>query len=447
MAANSTDELQLWQTVSPVEFKPKLASSNDEQALLISVRQGDGFPIAGGQISHAIAARATHMLLDCSAQATQIRYQIDGTWEQLPPLDRESGDGMLYAIKQLCQMNPADRRSAQKGQVQVKVGKQKFGLLVQSQGVSSGERVIFRFEPEELPFSKLADLGMRDKMVEQFKQCLNSGGTTVLISASKGEGLTTLWNVSINAADRLIRDFQSFEPEETPEPEIINISPNLFGGNTGKTELELVNRMILREPDVLMFPNPPQPESLEACLQQVQAADRQVIHRLVADNAMTALLTFMGRYPACQSMIAATIGGVVHGRLVRRLCDNCKVGFEPPPALLKQLGIPAGRVPMLYQPFVAPPIEHQVDENGRPAPIEPCQVCEGRGYFGRIGLYELLRPGDQFRDALTKTQDGGQLAAIAKAEGHRTLQAEAVLTLARGLTSLDELKRIFAKRS
>jgi type II secretory ATPase GspE/PulE/Tfp pilus assembly ATPase PilB-like protein len=132
--------------------------------------------------------------------------------------------------------------------------------------------------------------------------------------------------------------------------------------------------------------------------------------------------------------------------LVRRLCDNCKVGFEPSPQLLQQLGIPAGRVPMLYQPFIPPPIEQQVDENGRPAPITPCHVCSGRGYFGRVAIFEMLVPGDQLRAALLKTQDLAQLGQIAKAEGHRGAQAEAILTVARGLTGLDELKRAFAAR-
>ena len=101
---------------------------------------------------------------------------------------------------------------------------------------------------------------------------------------------------------------------------------------------------------------------------------------------------------------------------------------------------------MLYRPFVPPPIEQQVDENGRPAPIEPCQACNGRGYLGRIAIYELLIPGEKLKAALLKTQDINKLTQIAKSEGHRSMQAESVLTVARGLTSLDELKKAFAKR-
>ncbi|MEP2076173.1 MAG: hypothetical protein ABJJ13_22095, partial [Rhodopirellula bahusiensis] len=87
----------------------------------------------------------------------------------------------------------------------------------------------------------------------------------------------------------------------------------------------------------------------------------------------------------------------------------------------------------------------EIKGDGRPAPITPCPVCNSRGYHGRIGLYELLTPGPQLKAALAKSQDAGQLTAIAKSEGFRPVQSEAVLTVARGLTSLDELKRAFAK--
>jgi type II secretory ATPase GspE/PulE/Tfp pilus assembly ATPase PilB-like protein len=440
------EEIQLWQTVAPVEFAPRIPERTEAQALLITTRQGPGYEIAAGQLAHAIQSRATHVLMDFSQSACALRYQVDGSWEQLPPLDRESGDAMLYAFKQLCLMNPADRRSAQTGKCGLKVVKEKFNLALQSQGVPTGERVLARIETEKIPFSRMADLGMRDKMVESLKEKLDSDGNIVLITAPKGEGLTTTWVTAVNAADRLVRDYQSLEAEENPEPEIINIGQHYFGGDTGLTQAELLRKLILKEPDVFMFPEFPQPDAFGTGLEQIDKRQIQLYMRMVADSAMEALVRLISQYREQAPAICQFVGSVLSQKLVRRLCDNCKVGFEPTPQLLKQLAIPAGRVAMLYQPFVPPPIEQQVDENGRPAPITPCHVCEGRGYFGRIAIFELLTPGDQLRAALRKTQDLSQLNQIAKSEGHRGIQAEAVLTVARGLTSLDELKRVFAKK-
>ncbi len=437
---------QLWQTVAPVEFTPKLDDNTQAQALLIRARQGAGYEVAAGQVSHALHSRATQVLLDFTASGSAIRYQIDGQWEQLPPLDRETGDAMLIALKQLCSLNPADRRSAQAGSVKVKLQKTKLELFLRSQGVPTGERVLLRMESSDVPFDSLSEIGMRDKMVAAFRGSLNDDSNIVLITAPKTEGLTTTWNVSINAADRLVRDFQSFEDEARLEPEIININPNLYGGSTGLTQSETVRKAILKEPDVFLFPELVEPGTFEMAMKQVTGNEKKIITRLVAGGAVEGLARLIAKYPAQRQTISKSISCVTGQRLVRRLCDNCKLGFQPPPQLLQQLGIPQGRVALLYQPFVPPPIEEQVDENGRPAPITPCHSCQGRGYLGRIGIFELLTPGPKLRDALTKTQDVGQLTAIAKSEGFHNVQTEAVLTVARGLTSLDELKRAFARK-
>ena len=439
------EEPQIWQTATPVEFIPHIDERTEAQALLIGTRQGAGYEVAAGQLGHALSSRATHLLMDYSQNACAMRYQIDGAWEQLPPLDRETGDAMLYALKQLCLLNPTDRRSAQTGKCGLKLVKEKYTLTIQAQGVASGERVLAKFEPVKVPFKRLSDLGMRDKMIATLKEKLDSEGTIILVTAPKTEGMTSTWGTTISAADLYIRDFQSFENQKQPEPETINITPNFFDGDTGLTEPEMLSKAILKEPDVILFPELPQPESMQLAIKQVEKNQKQIYTRMIANNALAGLVQLLPKYRESAGQIVKHITAVTCQKLVRRLCDKCKVGFEPQPQLLKQLGIPAGRVAMLYKPFVPPPIEQQVDENGRPAPIIPCDVCNGRGYFGRIAIFELLTPGDKLRATLMKTQDMGKLTQVAKAEGHRGLQSEAVLTVARGLTSLEELKRIFAK--
>ena len=253
-------EIQLWQTVEPVEFIPRIKDQSESQSLLIQTRQAVGYSVAGGQLAHAIQARATHMLLDYTKAACAIRYQVDGAWEQLPAMERELGDAMLVALKQLCLMNATDRRSTQSGKLGLKVVKEKFSLSLQSRGTPTGEQVMARIEPDKVPFQRMADLGMRDKMYAQFKESLDAHGNNILITAPKSEGLTTTWNIAMEAADKLVRDFQSFEHQDNPEPEIININPNFFGGDTEKDLPSVVKSAILKEPDVLIFPELPDPE-------------------------------------------------------------------------------------------------------------------------------------------------------------------------------------------
>jgi len=444
--AAADQEVQIWQTANPATLTPRIDDKSQQQAVLISARQGAGYPVATGQIGHAIQSRATHLMLVYTQAACAIQYQIDGQWEQLPPLTREVGDAMLITLKQICQLNPADRRSAQSGKCEAKVNKDKYKLTLQSQGTATGERVLIRLEAEKVPFNVLGELGMRDTMIDQLREALNSETSTVLIGSPRGMGLSSTWHVAINAADRLIRDFQALELETEKETEIINIAPNFYGGSTGLEPSELIRKMILKEPDVFVFPSIPDDETLLAALNQAANNEKQVIARVTANSAVEACVKMCAQYPKSAKYFASTVKAVLNQRMVRRLCEDCKQGFQPQPALLKKLGIPPGRVALLYQAFVMPPIEQQVDANGKPAPIAPCKSCQGRSYYGRVGIFELLRPGPQFKSALLKTQDVAQLTKIAQAEGFRGLQSEAILTVARGLTSLDELKRVFAPK-
>ncbi len=437
-------ELQPWQLFPPVELVPLIDDKTAQQSHLILVRQTPGFPVAGGQVSHAMASRANQVLLDYTQQGVGIRYMVDGLWEQVPPLARDAGDAMLVSLKMLAMLNAQDRRTSQNGKLQMKLGRAKWTVTVQSQGVPTGERVLIRLEPDSSPFQTLADLGMREKMIDTYRSMLNASNGLVLVSAPKGLGLTTTWQVTMNAADKFVRDFQSIELKSNPEPETININPNFYDPVGGPTASELMRTMLLKEPDVFLLPEIPDDATLKRVCEQLKNDDKHAYTRIVATDAVEAAVKLVSAYKASAPLVASLLKGVINQRLARRLCENCKQGFQPQPALLQKLGIPPGRVSMLFQPFVPPPIEQQVDEKGRPAPIPPCPKCNGRGYLGRIGIFELLEIGPKFRDSLLKTQDLNQLRMIAKSEGHKNLQAEAVLTVARGLTSLDELKRTFA---
>ncbi|QDV67114.1 Type II secretion system protein E [Rosistilla carotiformis] len=442
--AKQQEELQLWQTVAPCEFKGIHEDSGLAQGLLISARQSPGFPVLGGQLGHAIANRATHLMLDYNAQMVNMRYQIDGMWEQLPPLPRDAGDAMLVAAKTLCRMNPADRKNAQQGKTLAIMGRDKYNVKIQSQGVPTGERVMLTLDKKDIPFKTLDDLGMRDKMQVQLKEALNDKGHMVLISAPKGGGLTTSWTIALEAADKFISDFQAIEPKGSSEPDIINVSPNYFGpGAKNDTARDAVRALSLREPDVFVMPELYDDETIKLLHGQTKI-EKQVISRIVASDAVEACARLVHNHRAVAKEIVEMLSHVTNVRLARRLCETCRQGFAPPPQLLQKLGIPQGRVAMMYQPFVPPPIEQQVDEKGNPAPIPPCPKCANRGYFGRFGIYELLTVGPKLKDALLKTGDVNKLRQVAKAEGHRNLQDEGIMAVARGITSLEEMRRIFS---
>ena len=154
-------------------------------------------------------------------------------------------------------------------------------------------------------------------------------------------------------------------------------------------------------------------------------------------HCVDALLRLLVKKPNV-AKFAERLNAVVCMRLIRMLCDDCKVGFQPHPQMLQQLGLPPGRVAELYQPLVYQP--GMTDEDGNE--IEACTTCSGIGYRGRTGLFELLLINEEFRKALVQNPRVDNLSAIAKRHGHVSMQMEGIVMIAKGLTSTEELQRV-----
>ena len=121
-------------------------------------------------------------------------------------------------------------------------------------------------------------------------------------------------------------------------------------------------------------------------------------------------------------------------RLVRKLCDKCKEAYQPPPEVLKQLGLPPGKVRAFYRPPQAKP----TDEDRKDA----CRECGGIGYRGQTAIFELLIVDDLMRKTLAVTPKLDSLRAAARKSGMKTLQEEGIFMVVRGATSMQELMRV-----
>jgi type II secretory ATPase GspE/PulE/Tfp pilus assembly ATPase PilB-like protein len=423
----------------PIELKFTAYPKDEAQGVLIACRQLPGYPVAMGVLAQAFGARADRILLDFSATATSVKFRVDGVWEANPPMDRPTGDAALVVLKKFFGMNPNDRRARQQGKLAMTVNKIDWLAECLSQGVSAGERVMITFEAKK-PFLKtMEDLGMRDAMREQFRAVINGHDGLVVISAPAGHGLPTTWRVALDTADKFVRDWISVEDKRDPDPELINVTQHMIEeGQKPAARMELV---LLKQPDVFVMPRLYDSDVVGILLDQISNNGKFAVTRIVANDAVDAVLQLLGSQRSHAKELLMKLNGVLNQHLVRRLCDTCKQPFTPSAQVMQRLGIPAGRVTKLYQPFILPPPDKRVDEKGQP--IEPCPKCQGRGYIGRVAIFELLKVDDNFRKAVLKyAKQPDDLRKVAKQLGHMGFQEEGVLAVAMGLTSLQELQRV-----
>lgn len=402
------------------------ATPADDNARYFTARNLPGFLPAKELIYDAITRRADSIMLDYTAQAVSIRQQIDGVWHNGDTRDRENGDAILAVLKTLAALNPNERRARQQGKFTVQQEKLKWVVTIATQGTQTGERVVTQFDDNSARFQKLPDLGMREKLIEQVKELLGERRGIVLLSAPPKGGLTSLTNAVLGSSDRYTRSFVAVEDVQKPEKPIENIPVTTYDSKAGETPLTVLPKMARLYPDVIVCRDFVSGETVDFLCGQTEE-DRLVVAGIRAKEAVEALLRVLTlKVPPAR--FAPVVLGVINTRLIRKLCETCREAYQPPPNLLQQLRIPAGKVEAFYRP--------------PQQPEQVCPDCGGIGFLGRTAIFEILVMNDHLKTVLAKTPKLEILRQEARKQGMRGLQEEGILLVAKGVTSLQELMRV-----
>ncbi len=421
----------------PVKISAKGASPQVNQANQLMARQSPGYVVVKELMADALLRRTCRIMLDFTKESVAIRYDIDGVWHNAEPRDRETGDVMLAVMKKLCNLKMEERRARQEGEFQTSFMEQKYDCHLTSQGTKTGERVILEITNLKSPFHSLDDLGMREKMRDELKAALAEKQGLVIISAMPSGGLRTTWNLALKATDRYLRDFSAVEDKAKPITHVENVDIHAFDLTKDETLESVLPKILLREPDVVVLPEIESGKALDMLLRQVNQENRLVVLAVRAKDGVEALLRVLSTKPN-SAAFAEAVTGVMNQRLVRRLCETCRQAYEPPADLLQKLGIPEGRVQVLFREYQPPP-PGQKRPKGEP---EVCPDCGGLGYKGRIAIFEFLKLNDPMRQSLAQQPQLDTLRKLSRQAGNRTMQEEGILLVARGITSLNELQRV-----
>jgi type II secretory ATPase GspE/PulE/Tfp pilus assembly ATPase PilB-like protein len=402
----------------------------ENQANLISARQSPGYLFVKELVADMVDRRSDKCILDYTPQQVVARQHIDGVWHNGDARDRESADVMLAVMKTLANLNATERRKKQESKFAAKYKDHSYVCPIASQGVPTGERVVLQLlGGAQRNFKHYEDLGMRPKLAEQWGECMALDKGLLVIAATPDGGLTTLTDVSLMETDRLLRDFVAIEEEHHRDREIENIDVTTYDEKKGEKASDVIPGLIRKYPNAYIIRDLTDPEAAKMLLGEVRDEERLVVTTAHAKTAPEALLRMLqNKVP--QKDFAAVVSAVICVRLIRKLCDACKIAYVPTPDLLKKLGIPAGKVEALYRVPKAEEAE------------KPCKECAGVGFKGRTGIFELLIVDDKIREILVKKPELELLRKAAKMAGMRPFQEEGLLLVAKGVTSLAELQRV-----
>lgn len=430
---------------APVDIVGVDGDASTNQANLIVARNTLAFVPMKELLADGLNNRATKILIDYLPDSASVKYFVDGVWHngdprvwEKGPFNREIGDAILWILKKITNLNSNERRMRQEGRFKLEyLGMKSTGSLM-SQGTQQGERALLTFVPVLKNPPLIDQLGMREKMREDLKGLLSKPGLFI-VSSLPGDGLSATWIGILKGADRLLHDYVAVEDALKPEPDLENVDVTRFKSANGETATSVLKKIVLKQPEVYILPEIAEGEAIDVVCNEIEQEDRRAIVSVRAKEAVEALLRVLSLKPNPEKF-AKNVVGVLNQRLVRRLCEHCREPVQATPELLQRLGIPAGRVDVLYR-------ERQPPQPGQPVQRrkgepEICPHCRGIGFAGRTAIFELLTMNDKLREALIKQPRLETLRNVAKMTGQHDLQQEGVLLVALGVTSISELQRV-----
>jgi type IV pilus assembly protein PilB len=371
-------------------------------------------------LAQALRDRASDIHIEPFGERVRVRYRIDGALCDVLDLPGSIGPALVSRVKILASMNIVERRRPQDGQISIELEGREVDIRVSTTSVVGGEKLVMRVLDKSRPLYALKELGMPDDTADRFRSLLHSPFGMVICAGPTGAGKTTTLYAALGELNSPDRNLMTIEdPVEYTFDSINQIQINEQAGVTFATGL----RSILRQdPDVILVGEVRDVETARIAVQSALTG-HFVLSSLHATEAVAALhrLLDMGIEPF---LIASSITAVVAQRLVRRSCTACLVPYQPTPEELAFMAAHGGHEP----------------EGGYQRGAG-CNFCAHTGFLERIGVYELLPVTEEIRSLVLSQSGHDQVREVARRQGMRTLQDQAVRLVEAGVTTAAEVMR------
>lgn len=367
----------------------------------------------------------------------KLTFVVDGYPFAGSTPDRAKAQAAIDFIKKSANLDPDEKRKPQKGKLKSTTGGKKKELDITTSGSSAGEALDIQVDMKSRHTFKLSALGLSAIQEAAIKDSIDVKQGIVLLSTPKGQGLTALNYAVIRAHDAYLTHIQTIERGSEQDLEGIT-QVKLSDKAPPAEELKQVSWVVSQEPDVIMLTSMEEPASAKELIKYV-ATGKKAYVALRANSALEAIATWR-KYVGDDQKALKNLMMVVSGRVVRKLCPQCKVGVTPDPEQLRKMNLDPAKVTELYQERTEP----MVDQKGNPI---PCDVCEELRFKGRVGVYEVVIIDDEIREALTSGGGTKQLISLMRKQRMPTLQEAALELIQQGETSVKEVSRVFAATS
>ncbi|MDW8357517.1 type IV pilus assembly ATPase PilB [Thermus sp.] len=347
-----------------------------------------------------------------------VRLRIDGALRQYTTLPKGALNAIISVIKIMGGLNIAEKRLPQDGRVRYREGSIDLDLRLSTLPTVYGEKAVMRLLKKASDIPEIEDLGFAPGVFERFQEVISKPYGIFLITGPTGSGKSF---TTFSILKRIATPDKNTQTIEDPvEYEIPGINQTQVNPQAGLTFARALRAFLRQDPDIIMVGEIRDSETAKIAT-EAALTGHLVIATLHTNDAAQAV-TRLDEMGVELFNISAALIGVLSQRLVRRICDRCKVEVRPDPEVLRRLGLTEAEIAgaKLYKGM-------------------GCERCSGTGYKGRYAIHELLVVDDEIRHAIVAGKSATEIKEIARKKGMKTLREDGIYKALLGITTLEEV--------
>ncbi len=396
------------------EAMKKAAEGSDDEAPVIK--------LINLMINEAVRMRASDIHVEPFADRVRVRYRVDGVCIVKDNVPKSLQGPVIARLKIMSGIDIAEKRMPQDGRIKMKVGTSQIDFRVSSCPAYHGESVVLRILRPDSAKIGIMSMGFEPDDYERFQKIIRQPNGIFLVTGPTGSGKTTTLYGALQELNR--PDKKIITAEDPVEYMFAGINQCQVRDDIGLSFAKILRSMLRQAPNIILVGEIRDREVGEVAIQAALTGHLvfSTLHTNDSPSAITRLID-MGIKPF---LVASSIQAIMAQRLIRVICNECKV-IDPNPDkfTLKLLGITdddlAGR--------------HIYKGAG-------CQRCGGIGYRGRQGIFEMLEMTNELRELAFQRAPANQLRRAARASGMRDLLHDGKMKILRGMTTPTEVAKI-----
>ncbi len=370
----------------------------------------------------ALKQRASDVHIQPYERHVQARYRIDGILYDVMRIPKVVQEAVISRIKVMGKMDIAERRVPQDGQTSFVAGGREVDVRISTIPSVNGERAVMRMQDKSTGIYDLRKIGFLEHDFETMTRLIAMAYGIILVTGPTGSGKTTTLYAALKEINGPERNIITIEdPVEYQLPGISQVQVSNKKGMTFATGLRSIVR---QDPDVIMVGEIRDLETAGIAIQSALTGHLvfSTLHTNDAPGAVSRLLD-LGCEPF---LVNSALIAVVAQRLVRRACLACREAYAPGDEELAAHDLARARLQdgVLYR-------------------ARGCPACQGTGYMGRMGIYEILQIDDVVKEQISRRESSVAIKKNAIDRGKlATLRQDGAAKAALGLTTIDEVRRV-----